>query len=308
MTIQLRDRGPKIGGLQLRLVQLGYPLYKSYKGRSHAGDETLFDEIVGPEVLGAARLFEQDRHLPISPNGQISDRTEQALGSYAYKPRGADISEYQTKDVDLVEAARGGLRFIYQRATMGRTGVDDTLKANIAGAKQAASWGLRGWGVYHFWYPERDPIQQAERFYKISVDAGVDPAFCLPPVWDVEQPHDLSHFEVAARLRASLVVTSDLWKRRACIYTSERVYTDWGLDKEGYPEHLAGQHEYLWQVWWRSSKPSDFYPFNDGGGKRKFQQTGFAKGLRGFNSKVDVDRDLFEGTDAELSALMTDIF
>ncbi len=278
------DKGEKVIEAQGNLLRLGYTLPRWGK-----------DGRLGDEGLAAARLFEQDRRLPVSPNGVINDLTLDALRTRSYKARGIDISHYQGALIDLYATAANGYRFIYLRSTLSRSTVDERVHENVEAAKKA---GFVGVGLYHFWYPDRDPVEQAEHFHNIAVDTGLDMASCLPPVIDVERAVDMEADDIETKLDAMIIATGQLWDRVPCIYTSKRVYTEYRFDKTFTPQH---REAYLWQVWWKSSVAPSFAPWVGG---HHFQQTGFAKGCPGFPASMEVDRNLFNGDDVALAALL----
>lgn len=263
------DRGPQVLQLQRHLLRLGYPLQR------FGADASL-----GTETLAAVRLFEQDRHLQVSPNDVVSDGTVAAAAKSRPYLRGLDVSKWQG-EIDWREVAAAGYRWVYVKATEGRTGVDPTYARNIAGARAA---GLVA-GPYMFWHPERDPLEQARHFARV---AGPWRPGQLPPVLDVERENSLTPSELNDLLQELIVETFRLFGAMPVIYSSRRVYTEWGLS--------AGGECGLWMVSW-SSRERLFQPFSSW----LLWQTGPASGVPGIAGEVD--RNLFAGGEEELRAL-----
>ncbi len=251
---------------QAELVRLGYPLPKSTRA-----DGTL-DGICGPETLTMARLLEQDRHWPVSPNGPLGDTVARAKEATAYA-RGLDVSKHQG-EIGWSLVASAGYRFVYAKATEGRTYEDPSWRTNRAGAAAA---GLEV-GAYHYWWPERDPVVQAEHFFKVATQDGKR-SLPLAPALDVEMDNDLEPAEVNAHLHMLIEETERLWGRVPVIYSSRRVYTEWGLAGL---EEPAGAGCPFWMVSW-SSRERLVKPWKEWA----LWQTGPASGVPGIMGPVD---------------------
>jgi lysozyme len=275
MPLKHGDHGEAVKSLQSNLARLGYPLPRSTR------PDKSFDGIVGEELLHAARLAEQDRHWPPSPPGEIADSTP-ALAAQA-RPflRGLDVSKYQGH-IDWSAVAAAGYRFVYVKATEGDSFVDPTWQQNARGARAA---GLLV-GGYHFWWPTKDPAAQARHFCQtLAAEAPLS----LPPALDVEKENDLSPSARNEHLQTLISTTKELSGITPALYSSRRVYTEWGL--------TVGGECHFWMVSW-SDQPRLVAPFHDW----RFWQTGHAPGIPGIST--DVDRDLFQGTEDELRALI----
>jgi lysozyme len=263
------DRGPQVLHLQRHLQRLGYTLPR------FGADGSL-----GTETLQAVRLFEQDRHLAVSPNDVVQEKTIETAWSAKPYLRGLDVSRWQG-EIDWRAVAASGYRWVYIKATEGRTGVDPLFAKNLAGARAA---GLVV-GAYHFWWPERDAVVQAQHFAKVA--RPFQPGD-LPPCLDVEMENNLEGRELDARLQALIDEVKKLWGVTPVIYSSRRVYSEWGL--------TAGSECPFWMVSW-SSKERLVAPFP----RWTFWQTGPASGVPGILEEVD--RNLFCGGEAELRTL-----
>jgi lysozyme len=263
------DRGPQVLTLQRHLLRLGYPLPR------FGADASL-----GGETLAAVRLLEQDRHWTVSPNDIVQDSTLAAVANARPYLRGLDVSKWQG-EIDWPRVASAGYRWVYVKAAEGRTGTDPAYARNIAGARAA---GLVA-GPYMFWHPERDPLEQARHFARV---AGPHQPGQLPPVLDVERENDLTPIELNARMQALINETRRLFGAVPVIYSSRRVYSEWGLS-------VGGECPF-WMVSW-SSRERLVAPWS----RWTFWQTGPAKGVPGIEGEVD--RNLFNGGEAELRAL-----
>lgn len=172
-------------------------------------------------------------------------------------------------------------RFVYAKATEGRTFIDPSFSRN----RQEASAAGLAVGAYHFWLPERDPVEQARHFFSV---AGLRREGELPPCLDVEKDNELSSSERNDRLQELIVETFNLFRVLPVIYSSRRVYREWGL--------VVGGECPFWMVSW-STKERLVEPFRTW----TFWQTGPAAGVPGISGPVD--RNLFHGGEAELRAL-----
>ncbi len=264
-------RGPEVAAYQAELVRLGYPLPKSTRA-----DGTL-DGIVGPEVLGATRLLEQDRRWPLSPRGSIAPETREAASHASEYLRGLDVSKHQGK-IDWSAVAGAGYRWVYVKATEGRTYVDPLFEQHAHGAAEA---GLSV-GAYHFWWPERDPATQARHL--AATIKGRSLLLYLPVCLDWEQEHGLSSRELGARLVALIEATRQEVGQTPLIYTSRRIVDRDlpGLDREA-PVGAALASCPWWMVSWsRTQRPAQPW-----GARWSVWQTGPAQGVPGVEGPVD---------------------
>lgn len=253
------DKGAAVLAYQEDLRRLGYPLPKSTR------TDGSLDGIAGAEVLGATRLLEQDRHWRLSPESTVSDKTLTRAREAKPYARGLDVSKHQSV-IDWKAVYAAGYRFAIIKATEGRSYVDPFFELNYDGARAA---GLTV-GVYHFWWVERDPKAQAAHLAKTYQFKPGD----LPPSLDVEQEHDLEPAEVNERLQLLIDETKRLFGVTPLIYSSHRVYKEWGLK-------VGGECPF-WMVRW-GADPLLVKPWTDW----KIWQTGPAQGVPGIRGPVD---------------------
>lgn len=201
-------------------------------------------------------------------------------GDYAI--HGIDASKYQG-DIDWHVARRGGVRFVYLKATEGGDHADETFATNWANARAA---GLAT-GAYHFYYfcrPVRDQIAWFIANVPVEPDA-------LPPVLDIEwnahsptctirPPAD----QILADMTVFLNAIEAHYGKRPAIYTTVDFHRDvlqgsfrshafWLRSVAGHPSRkYPGRTFHLWQ----------------------YTATGSVPGVKG-----DVDRNIFYGDEAQ---------
>lgn len=97
--------------------------------------------------------------------------------------KGVDVSHWQG-NIDWAKVKGAGYSFAIMKATEGKGMVDDTLAANLQGAREA---GIAT-GVYHFCRASDVAEAQAEAAFFISVLDGVGGlmAITIPPILDIE--------------------------------------------------------------------------------------------------------------------------
>ncbi len=261
--------GPEVAAYQADLVGLGYPLPKSTRA-----DGSL-DGIVGPEVLAATQILEQDRRWSRSPQGTVSSATCVSARDATPYLRGLDVSKHQGK-IDWRQVATAGYRWVYVKATEGRTYVDPLFEGHARGAAEA---GLAV-GAYHFWWPERDPATQA-RHLAATVKGR---SLALPVCLDWEQEHGLSSRDLGARLQTLIEATRQETGQTPAIYTSRRIV-------ERDLPHLQPEHP-LSQLldacpWWMVSWASRTRPVAPWVNRWAVWQTGPAQGVPGVEGPVD---------------------
>ncbi len=138
-----------------------------------------------------------------------------------YTVFGIDVSKHQGnidwKRVSRMSSNGIQMEFAFIKATEGITRQDAKFETNW---EQSAQNGLLR-GAYHFYYPSRDPIKQAENFIK-AVELGKGD---LPPVVDIE----MSNGKTAEKIRADLVVfitkLEKYYTVKPIIYTNINFYT-----------------------------------------------------------------------------------
>jgi len=230
---------------------------------------------------------------------------------------GVDVySGYGIVDWDQVAAA--GHRFAFLKTAEGNEPARDDSQyvRNVKGCKAAGIYP----GAYFFPYPlppdiahnGRDPVEQAERFFRVSAGLGLNTSE-LPPVMDAEWP-EIGKFgrwgctaqQVSDWLREFCEHTSCLWNRRPIIYTypfwwnSVAMVADVAWAKD-YPLWIASYNHITSGTPPEEKKPTIPKPWDDW----LFWQYS-AKGshvrVPGIDA-VPVDRDCFNGDIAALRRL-----
>jgi GH25 family lysozyme M1 (1,4-beta-N-acetylmuramidase) len=193
--------------------------------------------------------------------------------------QGVDVSHWQGS-IDWQKVANAGFRFVFAKATDGRSYVDPTFATNLAGASRAGVLV----GAYHFARPDdstNDARIEADHF----VDASGIGAGNLRPVLDIEVSGGLTPAEITrwaltwlARVRARLGVTP-------MVYTSPygwqtRFGDTTAVADAGYP---------LWIAHWNVSSPT--LPAKGWSGDGwTFWQYSNCGDVPGIHGCVDVDR------------------
>lgn len=130
---------------------------------------------------------------------------------------GLDVSHW-TGAIDWRLVVPAGYRFAFCKATESTTYVDDTLLANVQGARAA---GLAV-GAYHFYRLAATPKSQAEFFLKTIKSLPLD----LPPVLDFEEQASLAPAKVADALKTWLDIVAERTGRTPIVYTSAYFWND----------------------------------------------------------------------------------
>ena len=210
--------------------------------------------------------------------------------------KGIDVSHYNGA-IDWTQVATASYRFVYAKATEGRTLIDPTYSINRTGGK---SFGLRV-GAYHFARPagSTDParianaIMQADFFLTVVQPQPGE----LPPALDLETKTGLSQAalqtwtnawldEIAARTGVSAVVYSspNFWKTAL-----------------GNTQTVAGDGHPLWVAHW-TANPAPLVPGTNWGGLGwTFWQWSDCSKVPGFAHCVDGDR--FNGAEPSTAAI-----
>jgi lysozyme len=197
---------------------------------------------------------------------------------------GLDISHHNDH-VDFDRLASAGISFAFVKASEGRRTKDIRYLENYRGLKSKQI--LRG--AYHFFYPQLDPLAQANNFLRVvpSLEPGD-----LPPVLDIEVSGEKSSSVIASGIQQWLDAVEKALGRRPIIYTGPGFWNSAlaGSDAfSGYP---------LWVAHYTSdpapSLPKGFPGFHFW----QYSQSGKFPGIGG-----SVDMDWFNGTTADLRAL-----
>ncbi|GGB72214.1 glycosyl hydrolase [Flavobacterium suaedae] len=170
---------------------------------------------LGFKPLHAETLTKEERKL-------ADLRIYEIVGRHKDKVFGLDISEYQGKInwQDLQKAEEEfPLHFIFIRATAGNDRTDLQFKNNWRKAK--ANGYIRG--AYHYYRPDENSLEQAERFIKtVKLQKGD-----LPPVLDIEKlPRDQTLESLKLGLQRWLSRVESHYGIEPIIYSGESYYTD----------------------------------------------------------------------------------
>jgi len=134
---------------------------------------------------------------------------------------GLDLSHFngsikwsQLSKIDLFDTV--SIKFIYIKATEGRKLVDPMFKKNWQEAKTKNI--IRG--AYHFYVPDRDPLEQATNFCKVVQLKEGD----LPPVCDFETVNSMPQDKLKRNIRIFLDKLQKNYGVRPIIYTNKKLY------------------------------------------------------------------------------------
>lgn len=134
---------------------------------------------------------------------------------------GIDLSHFngsvdwsKISKLDLFDTV--SIKFIYLKATEGRKLVDPMFTRNWQEAKTKNI--IRG--AYHFYVPDRDPIEQANNFCKIVRLKEGD----LPPVCDFETINSMPKDKLKQNIKIFLDKLQDNYGVRPIIYTNKKLY------------------------------------------------------------------------------------
>lgn len=193
--------------------------------------------------------------------------------------KGVDLSHYQG-EVDWEKVKQAGISFAIMKATEGKSMIDDTFSANVAGAKAS---GILS-GSYHFCHARN--VQEALQEANFYCDTILPFKLEIPPVLDMETsdaPHDL----VVLICHAFLEIVEKRTGVKPMIYAS-RAYIDENFDASlsSYP---------LWLACYGEDTPTD----RGGWTEWEFIQvseTGKVDGIAG----AFVDINYFKGSEDEM--------
>jgi lysozyme len=181
-------------------------------------------------------------------------RINQIFKDHPHHSAGIDISEYQgTIDWDAVDSLEGrSIRFVFVRATCGKNRKDRKFIANWNGAKKFVR------GAYHYYRPDENSIEQAQKFCKtVRLEPGD-----LPPVLDIEKlPKNQSLSRLKVGLKKWLDAVEAHYGVKPIIYTCENYYASFLKDEfSDYPFWIANYNFYVaeieddWLFWQFSEK------------------------------------------------------
>jgi len=227
--------------------------------------------------------------------------------------QGIDISHYQgTINWGQVAADPKGIKFAFMKATEDTNYTDPTFNTNLAGAKAAGIYAA----PYHFCRLDTgssDPVGDAAaeaNYFLSKIKSKYQSGTYLPPMSDLESwPSGLT--------TAALKTLTTAWEKsfsdtiynalgvRPLLYTSQSKATSlFSSTNTTDPLVVAAWHTSMfssppansavspWSAWafWQWSNDTTTYPSNGA-------INGFAAGIR-------VDRDVFQGTVAQIQAML----
>lgn len=178
-------------------------------------------------------------------------RIVQVLSNHEGKTFGFDVSEYQGdihwETVDSIEGFK--LDFVFIRATAGNDNVDNRFKENWRSAKKHGFTR----GAYHYYRPDENSLEQAQKFIKtVSLSKGD-----FPPVLDIEKlPENQSVERLKIGLKRWLTTVEKHYGVKPIIYSADRYHQDF-LKKEfkEYTFWIANYNFWIeeikddWQFW-----------------------------------------------------------
>ncbi len=192
---------------------------------------------------------------------------------------GIDVSHHQDT-IDWPEVAASGQRFVFAKATEGRSFVDPLYAINKFNAQAA---GLV-FGAYHFARPDdsaNDAVREADHFV---TTAQLTPGN-LVPVLDIERTGGLSHAGVTKWILTWLAHVTERLGVRPMIYTSPSGWATRTGDTTAVAE--AG-YTLLWVAHWGVEKPR--LPADDWAGHGwTFWQYTSQGSVPGIEGRIDLD-------------------
>jgi GH25 family lysozyme M1 (1,4-beta-N-acetylmuramidase) len=236
---------------------------------------TLLVAALVPTVAGAAR---GDGYA-----GSSGDPEGRGPAAVALQPAGAihgiDVSHHQDL-IDWTQVAASGQRFVFAKATEGRTFVDPMYTTNKAGAEAN---GI-AFGAYHFAQPDDgidDAIREADHF----VDTAQLAQGNLLPVLDIERTGGLSQAEITSWILTWLGRVTERLGVRPMVYTSPAGWESRTGDTTAIAD--AG-YTVLWVAHWGVAEPR--LPANEWTGHGwTFWQYDNCGSIPGIVGCVDVD-------------------
>ena len=199
---------------------------------------------------------------------------------------GIDVSKWQG-NIDWARVKAAGVEYAFIRVSDGITTIDEKFVPNWAGA------GLQGIprGVYQFFRPHRDPIEQADIVIDHLLEYGVGE---LPPVIDVEATNDQTPATIALNVGRWIDRVESVLGVTPIIYTGRYFWND-NVRSNAYSSYPLWHAQYTsaacpniadawsdWLIW-------------------QYSSTGRVDGIAG-----DVDMNRFNGDRARLLSLVGD--
>jgi len=202
-----------------------------------------------------------------------------------YSVHGIDVSKHQGnidwKRVSRMKKNDIRIAFTFIKATEGISRQDEKFETNW---KQSGQNGLLH-GAYHFYYPSREAVGQADNFIRMVKLRKGD----LPPAVDIEYSNGKSKATICEDLKVFLDRLEKRYGVKPIIYTNINFFSTYlrgSFDKyplwiAGYFDHERFYNEFLtpWTIWQHS-------------------ENGKVDGIRG-----SVDFNVFKGSIESLKAM-----
>ena len=140
---------------------------------------------------------------------------------------GIDVSHYQDQvsKIDwkaVSENENPKISFAYIRTTMGKDGKDKAFEYNF---KEAKKYGLKV-GVYHYYRPNENSIEQVNNFFKHNAEIGD-----LPPVLDIEEKSQFGSKNLRKGILNFLKLVEKKYNKKPIIYAHQRFYNTYLRNK-----------------------------------------------------------------------------
>ena len=245
--------------------------------------------IVGTIVAACSSSLDAPT-LPI-PGEPIGALADEVAGGSAVAPtdgvivfpgqgvRGIDVSHYQGR-IDWSRVAASGTRFVFAKATEGRSYLDPTYLQNKAGAE---AHGIL-FGAYHFATPghgRADAVREANHFVD---QARLRPGNLLP-VLDLETTGGLGHRRLTRWILTWLRQVRDRLGVEPIVYTSP---LGWEIRVGDTDAVARAGFEHLWVAHWGVEAPTVPAARWNGHGWTFWQRSACGE-IPGIDGCVDVD-------------------
>lgn len=229
-------------------------------------------------TIAANENFEHDQKRTAQPSG----------------PPGIDVSNWQG-EIDWAAVAGDGIKFAYIKATGGTGFVDQKFDDNYNGAY--AQGIIRG--AYHFARPDQSgPVRQA-RFFVRNGGGWSPDGMTLPPMLDMEYNpsgpdcYGLGHDRMTSWIQRFSDEVKRLTGRYPVIYTT----TNWWKMCTGDTGAFNRTNPLMIANWGDDPRPLPNWPYHS---IWQYTASGRVAGING-----NVDRDVFNGSYAQLEAMAT---
>ena len=239
---------------------------------------------VGALSLGALGCSSSDDGSAAGGDNGCAQSANEALSVCATGPltKGVDVSTYQGT-VAWASVKAAGKSFAIARVSDGLNYPDAQFATNWSHIKSA---GLVR-GVYQFFRPGQDPVQQADFLLsKLAAAGGLQPGD-MAPVLDIEVTDSVANATIQARAKAWLDHIQAQTGRKPIVYTAAFMSSAIGTALTAWP---------LWVANYGPTCPT----LPTGWSNWKMWQYSSTGAVGGISGNVDVDE--FQGTLADLLA------